>query len=78
MPLLPAPLPCPFCGDEGHLFQMPEDDAEEHPNWRWSRPGWWVVGCHTALCHGNINNWTMEYPTKEKALKYWNKRDMRP
>lgn len=70
--------PCPFCGGEATVFQIPENDREErrlHPKWDWNYPGRIIVGCWTEMCMGNINNMAMVFTTKESATETWNRRN---
>ena len=69
---------CPFCGEQAHTFNIPENTPAElstHPEWRWRNPGMWVVGCETMECFGNINNITKAFLTEESAIEAWNKRE---
>lgn len=68
---------CPFCGKHGDLFQIPEnteEEAKDHPGWKWNDPGMWLVGCWTADCFGNINHKTMIFVSPENAAEKWNER----
>ena len=70
-------FPCPFCGQEASIFQIPENTPEEqaeHPKWIWKAPGWYVIGCSTEMCFGNINHMTMAFFTEDSARKAWNTR----
>lgn len=79
----PTPVelkPCPFCGGEGTVFQIPENNGEEkrlHLKWDWNCPGKFVIGCWTEMCMGNINNMAMIFTTEESAVKAWNRRSKR-
>ena len=57
-------LPCPFCGGEAVLIEMPDVKYNATD---------WDVGCKTKGCfleHGA--DWRLE---KEQAIELWNKRD---
>lgn len=69
--------PCPFCGKEATLFQIPDNSEEEgrlHPRWTWNNSGLWVVGCDTPMCLGNYNNEAMVFFTSFGAKEAWNRR----
>ena len=58
--------PCPFCGSEAKVIEIPNGLSFE---------GLYVVGCDgDDLCFGNINHFTMVFPTKEQAKIIWNRR----
>ena len=68
---------CPFCGERGETFQIPENTPEEnaeHPLWKWKDGGFWVIGCWTELCLGKINHKAMVFISEEQAIEAWNKR----
>ena len=74
-----TPKPCPFCGGEANVFQIPENTPEElatHPDWRWNHPGKWIIGCcgKEFECFGNMNHMTMVFTTEEEAIEAWNRR----
>ena len=74
------PKKCPFCGGKGHTFQIPENteqERKEHPNWDWKYPGFWIVGCWTEMCMGNINHITMVFVSEQSAVETWNTRNGR-
>ena len=57
----PKPRPCPFCGCRPKIFA----------------PGWGVYGnyvqCVAKRCA--LNPMTNSYPTREKAIAAWNRRN---
>lgn len=60
--------PCPFCGGEANVIQIPDapDDV---------RSGMWVVGCDGAfgsLCPGYLYKLTPFYTAQELAVMMWN------
>ena len=76
----PKLKPCPFCGAKGCTFQIPENTPEEnaeHPEWRWRDAGFWVIGCWTEGCFGNINHKAMVFMNEEQAAETWNRRRRR-
>lgn len=52
---------CPFCGGEVEICLIHHD-------------GLYVVGCHTPMCYGNINHFTMVFTDANTAARTWNTR----
>ena len=69
--------PCPFCGGEAVLFQIPYNTEAElslHPKWFWKHEGEWVIGCDTEMCYANHNNMAMTFLTIKEAVETWSRR----
>ena len=55
-------LKCPFCGGEAEVGYTNQHDK------------FFVVGCNTPMCYGNINHFTMVFVSEETAIDTWNTR----
>lgn len=69
--------PCPFCGGEAIIFQIPynsEEELHQHPYWFWNNPGWFTVGCLTDMCIANVNYEMMLFLNSKEAAEAWNRR----
>lgn len=69
--------PCPFCGGEAIIFQIPynsEEELHQHPYWFWNNPGWFTVGCLTDMCIANVNHEMMLFLNSKEAAEAWNRR----
>ena len=62
--------PCPFCGHEAVIYQIPEDSKINRLYWNV-----WIVGCDGEIvCPGHVWKTAPIYVTKESAIEHWNKR----
>ena len=62
--------PCPFCGREAVVYQIPEDSKINRLYWNV-----WIVGCNGEIvCPGYVWKTAPIYVTKESAIEHWNKR----
>ena len=69
--------PCPFCGGEAVLFQIPYNttaELQKHPKWFWNNPGLWTIGCDTDMCIANYNHAMMLFLNSKQAIEAWNRR----
>lgn len=56
--------PCPFCGRAAQIEQRESV---------WQKKIWFAIRCTTSKCPGHPKD-PCEYDTKDKAIKYWNRR----
>jgi hypothetical protein len=69
--------PCPFCGGEATIFQIPQNTTAEyvqHPKWTWFYSGLFTIGCETDGCMANYNNVAMLFVNPQSAINAWNRR----
>ena len=59
-------LPCPFCGGEAMVIQLPVGSKSQ---------GMYTVGCYEdGFCIGHIGHISMTFVSKQTAADTWNKR----